>query len=208
MRKPILVGHSSGASVALRYALNFPQDTSGLVLLSPAAFHRGISFPATLYFTSIPLLGPLLLNTLAPMVLHWAAPSFVSALFAPNQPPAGYREMIEAFTVRPRPFLAFASELQSLEGDLREQEPHYGDITVPVEIVAGAVDEVDQPKIQAIPLYRSIPGSHLRLMADTGHAVHHAHPRAVLDAIEAIESAILSGATPAARQKREEPSRG
>ena len=129
--RPILVGHSSGASVALRYVLDYPDEVSGLVLLSPTAFDRGISFPPPFYLATAPLLGPLLLNTVAPPLLHLAAPAFVAAMFAPDRAPAGYRDMIEAFTIRPAHFAAFSDELMALGSDLRAQQSRYGEIDGP-----------------------------------------------------------------------------
>src|SRR5690349_23150321 len=36
--KPLLVGHSWGAALALAYTLKYPNEVSGLVLLAPAAY--------------------------------------------------------------------------------------------------------------------------------------------------------------------------
>src|SRR5258708_16951256 len=36
--QPVLVGHSWGAALALAYVLKYPQEVSGMVLLSPAAY--------------------------------------------------------------------------------------------------------------------------------------------------------------------------
>src|SRR5205823_13253050 len=43
---PIVVGHSWGGSLALAYALAFPKELAGAVLLAPAAFESddGVSF--------------------------------------------------------------------------------------------------------------------------------------------------------------------
>ena len=42
--KPILVGHSWGAAVALSYSLTYPDSIKGLVLLAPAAYPDGKSY--------------------------------------------------------------------------------------------------------------------------------------------------------------------
>ncbi len=184
--QPILVGHSSGASVALRYALDYPDAAAGLVLLAPSAYAEGLSVPAMFSIPDIPVLGTLFLHTLlAP--LAWAAtPMFVAGLFEPNTPPTAYAETMRTFTVRAGQFRAWADELTRLGAGLREQSQRYGEIRVPVVIVAGAADRVDPPEAQAYPLHRAIPQSQLVVLKETGHAVHHAHPDAALEAIRRV----------------------
>src|SRR5438309_9237828 len=50
VERPILVGHSWGAALALTYALGHPRDVSGLVLLAPAVYEGddGVSFVSKL----------------------------------------------------------------------------------------------------------------------------------------------------------------
>ena len=51
VQRPILVGHSSGASVALRYALDYPDAVAGLVLIAPSAYAEELSVPPLAAFT-------------------------------------------------------------------------------------------------------------------------------------------------------------
>lgn len=88
--------------------------------------------------------------------------------------------------MRPARFRAWADELGHLGTALRKQSPRYAEIRLPVEIVAGAADRVDPPDVQAYPLQRAIPHSHLVVLEETGHAVHHVHPEASLAAIRRV----------------------
>jgi len=45
VERPILVGHSGGGSVALRYALDYPDEIAGLVFARPQCVRRGVERP-------------------------------------------------------------------------------------------------------------------------------------------------------------------
>jgi pimeloyl-ACP methyl ester carboxylesterase len=183
VERPVLVGHSSGASVALRYALDYPDAVAGLVLLAPSAYAQDLSVPPLYRLTQTPVLGPLFLHTLLAPLARIATPRFEAGLFAPAVPPARHVDTIAAFALRPDHFRAFAEELKFLGDGLQEQSQRYGEIRVPVVIVAGEADRVDRPESQAYPLQRAIPQSRLVVLPETGHAVHHVHPAVVMDAI-------------------------
>jgi pimeloyl-ACP methyl ester carboxylesterase len=186
IEQPILVGNSYGGSVALRYALDYPDQIAGLVLLAPSAYAEGLSVPAMFSIPDVPVLGSLFLHTLVAPLARLVTPMFVAGLFAPNAPPAAYAETMRTFTVRPGQFRAWADELTHLGAGLRVQSHRYDEIRVPVVIVAGAADRVDPPEVQAYPLHRAIAQSQLVVLKQTGHAVHHAHPEAALAAIRRV----------------------
>src|SRR5262249_62062811 len=58
----ILLGHSWGASLALCYALKYPAETAGLVLLAPAAFPGDDPNPLLQAVVKTPLIGGLTLT--------------------------------------------------------------------------------------------------------------------------------------------------
>jgi len=62
VNNPILVGHSWGASLALCYALLYPQETAGLVLLAPAAYPDSDPNPLMKALIKSPLVGDLALT--------------------------------------------------------------------------------------------------------------------------------------------------
>jgi pimeloyl-ACP methyl ester carboxylesterase len=185
--RPILVGHSTGGSIALRYALDYPEAVAGLVLLAPGAYAEDLGIPSFFSIPDTPVLGPLFLHMLLAPTARVVNPLFVAGMFAPATPPAGYVEMLGAFNLQRSQFRAHADELNAYAAGLREQSPRYGEIRVPVVIMAGAADRVDRPEVQSEPLHRAIPQSHLTVLPETGHALHHQHPAAVLEAIEKVQ---------------------
>ncbi len=62
---------------------------------------------------------------------------------------------------------------------------HYGDLRMPVLIMAGSGDKVVR-KRSAERLHGKIPGSVLRIVGGAGHMVHHSAPRQVVEAIRSI----------------------
>lgn len=73
-----------------------------------------------------------------------------------------------------------------LKSGLNVQSPHYGEIRVPVVVVAGDSDKAVDHRGHAMRLHRDIPGSQLRILPNTGHMVHHVHPDAIIEAIETV----------------------
>jgi pimeloyl-ACP methyl ester carboxylesterase len=185
VKHPILAGHSTGAAVALRYALDYPDETAGLLLLAPTAYATALALPNLSKFTRTPVLAPLFLNLGLPLL----APSFhffVSRLFEPAPVPPGYARAIEASLVQARHMRTWAGELRNLLPGLDSQSSRYPEIRVPAVIVAGPRDRFSPPRFQARPLQRAIPNSRLVLVANAGHMVHHQAAAVVMDALDAI----------------------
>jgi pimeloyl-ACP methyl ester carboxylesterase len=186
IKQPILVGNSSGGSVALRYALDYSEEVAGLVLLAPSAYAEDFSMPAMFVIPDIPVLGPVLMQLLATPFWQMITPMFGAGLFAPNPPPAQYSKAMATFTIQPDQFCTWAAELKQLPVGLRAQSPCYPEINVPAVILAGAADEIDPPAVQAQPLYHAMPHAQLVLFKETGHMVHHVHGQRVLEAVRQI----------------------
>src|SRR5437660_6302384 len=68
VERPILVGHSWRAALALAYALGHPRDVSGLVLLAPAVYEGddGVSFVSKL--PALPIIGDLVNFVFTPFI--------------------------------------------------------------------------------------------------------------------------------------------
>ncbi len=184
--KPLLVGHSWGASVALAWALDCPDEVAGVVSLSGAThpFPGGVA--AYRKFAGIPLLGPLFAYTLMTPIAERLIDKGVLGTFWPNDAPEGYVQRTGVkLLLRPAQFLRDAQDVRRLRAFLAEQAPHYEELAVPVTVITGNRDRVVGPKIHSYPLARKAPHGTLVKLENCGHAPHHVRTTEVVDAIAA-----------------------
>ncbi|MDQ2103357.1 alpha/beta fold hydrolase [Azospirillum isscasi] len=192
LERPIVVGHSLGGAVALAWALDFPREIGGLVILS--AFTHPQPRPDFIPFMgpAIPAAGPLLSHTVLPPMDRLILPALMRRVFAPNPVPPSYDRLPPDLLLRPVQLEAAAEQLAALIPEVTAMAPRYPGIRCPTTIVAGREDRIVDPHAHAVRLHKAIGGSTLHLLAETGHMPHHARPDAVLAAIDRVERAIAA----------------
>lgn len=182
-RRAIVVGFSYGAAVALAYALAFPDDTAALVVLNGPS-HVWLTPTSRLYdIAAIPVLGTLMTHTIVTPLGHLLLDSGARAVFAPEPVPPGFARAALPLTIRPGSYAANADDLRNLKPFLAEQSKRYGELRMPVEIVAGTMDRSVSPEIHARILVREVAGAVLTEIPGAGHPLLYAHPDAALAAI-------------------------
>jgi pimeloyl-ACP methyl ester carboxylesterase len=187
LKRPILVGHSWGGALALTYALMYPADVAGLVVVSGYVYSQpGASLPGVL--VTLPLLGDLWRHTLGVPVMRRMVMRGLKAAFAPDTPPPAYAAVVRALSPRPGQLKATAEDLSAVNTALKAIAPHYGTIGVPVVIVTGDADRVVPPEQHAFPLHRAIAHSRLVVAPDTGHMVQFSRPEAIMSAIRLVQA--------------------
>jgi pimeloyl-ACP methyl ester carboxylesterase len=90
IKRPIVLGHSWGAAVALALGLNHPDAVGGLVLLSGYYYP---SLRADVLLSSpaaIPILGDLLRYSISPLLGRLLQPLVLKGMFAPLPVPANF----------------------------------------------------------------------------------------------------------------------
>jgi pimeloyl-ACP methyl ester carboxylesterase len=181
---PLLVAHSWSGSVALSYAVQFPNDLSGIVLLAGMAYDTKETAPKPSYYAvRLPIVGP----TLA---LYYKATGRkeirkrLEEAFAPDPAPAWYVEKFLATMFRLSELRAVASDEITLNTTLKKIRPLYGDIKVPVVIVAGDHDQTVPPDKNSYELSKAIPQSTLIVIKNAGHELQFTKPEEVLKAID------------------------
>jgi pimeloyl-ACP methyl ester carboxylesterase len=185
VERPIILGHSWGALVALAYALMYPQQTAAVVLLGGCFFPIERRELAIARLFNLPLLGALLRNTAAPFLARLLTPRLLAHLvFAPNPVPARFRrEFPLELGYRPAQFRAFAEEAAMLSPEAAALSARYGEVAVPTVIVSGESDHLLPARDHALRLHRAIPHSVIKLLPRIGHMVHHNAPAVVRDAV-------------------------
>jgi len=184
---PVVVGQSFGGAVALRYALEYQDTMSGLVLLAPVSHewpggvdwhnHAATAPVAGLFFRRlvIPAYGPLV------------AKGTVEASFEPDAPPENYYERAGvSLLFRGGDFKSNAADIVNLKDEIRAQQDRYSELRLPVAIVTGTADEAVSPEIHAKTLAGEVDGASLTLLPDTGHALHHAETAEIIALIDQI----------------------
>jgi pimeloyl-ACP methyl ester carboxylesterase len=189
VERPVVVGHSWGAIVALSLAARHPADTAGLALLS--GYYFWTLRPDVLLVTAgaIPVLGDVLRHTVSPWLGRLLMPLQKRAMFSPAPVTARFRrEYSDAMALRPSQIRATSMDGALMIPGALSLRRHYDDLRMPVLIMAGAGDKVVR-KRSAERLHASIPGGVLRILEGAGHMVHHSAPRQVVGAIRQVAAA-------------------
>lgn len=173
VRAPVVVGHSWSGALATAYALAYPADVSGLVLLAPVTHRWPGGIGAINHIVATPVIGPLLAYTLIMPTGYFLIDSGIRGVFAPQSPPPDYdAKTAVTMLLRPREFIANARDLDGLKEFVTRQMPRYPEIKVPVAIVAGDADPVVYTDIHSRALERQIPQATLTVLPGVGHMVH------------------------------------
>ncbi|HEV7912327.1 MAG TPA: alpha/beta fold hydrolase, partial [Albitalea sp.] len=105
---PIVLGHDSGALVALAMGLRHPQDLGSLVLVA-GRYYPGVR-PALRAGSSLPGVGALLRHTIAPLLGRLLWPAAVKRRFAPQAPPNDFTRRFPVWlSLRPSQLKAVAA---------------------------------------------------------------------------------------------------
>jgi pimeloyl-ACP methyl ester carboxylesterase len=186
VERPVVVGHSWGTLVALALAIRHPADTAGLVLLS------GYYFP-TLRLDALmvapgatPILGDILRYTLSPLFGWLTMPLTKRVMFAPAPLTSRFQaEYSTGMTLRPWQIRATCVDGTWMVPSAMRLRPHYGELSLPVAIMAGDGDKVVSYRL-AERLHATLPGSTLQIVEGAGHMVHHVATDRVVEAILAV----------------------
>ena len=184
INRPIVLGHSWGAAVALALGLNHPDAVKGLVLLSGYYYptlRADVLFSAP---TAIPILGDLLRFSVSPLIGRAMLPLLLKGMFAPLPVPARFTKSFpRGMSVRPGQIRAQSQDGVAMIPVALAMRHRYQELSMPIVIMAGTKDRVVKDS-QAVRLHEEIPHSILRLIPGVGHMVHYAVPDEVARTIE------------------------
>ena len=184
IERPILVGHSWGTLVALALALEQPQDVGALVLLGGYYYPTARADVLT-SGPAVPVVGDLMRLTVSPLLGRLMAPAVIRRVFAPAPVAESFSHVPLELALRPAQIRATAADTALMIPGAAQLSRRYGELSLPVVIVAGAGDRIVDVERQAVRLHEALPGSALRLIDGVGHMVHHSAPDEVMAAIEA-----------------------
>lgn len=184
VERPLVVGFSYGAAVALAAAIAAPEDVGGLVTIN-GAMHSWGGTPEPAYdLAELPIVGRVFTHTWATPLARMLAPKSVERAFAPNAPPESFGRSPIALAIRPRSFEANARDVNHLDAFLRDEERSYASLALPLVVVVGERDQVTTPELHSHALAREVKDAELVSIPDAGHQIPYTHGAELVRAIE------------------------
>lgn len=192
--RPAIVGHSMGTMVALFMALNHPQQVRQLVLLS------GYHYPAVRADAllaapvALPIAGDAMRYTITALAARATLKGVVKGMFSPGDvPPDFFTVVSREMMLRPSQIRANAEDAAFMMPAAASLAARYGELRIPVTIIAGAADRVVDPEAHSARLNEDVPESELAVLPDIGHMVHYAASDVIVASLAESATSGVSG---------------
>jgi pimeloyl-ACP methyl ester carboxylesterase len=183
--RPIVLGQSYGAAVALAWALDAPDSVAAVVNVSGPSHPWPGPLPGLYRVTSHPLGAALVVPLITAFVDRDYVSREIATVFDPQPMPDGYAAAIGApLTLRRGSMRANASHRATLKDEITAMVPLYPGFPVPLEIVHGDADTTVDLGLHAEAMLRDTPQARLARLDGVGHMPHHTHAAAVIAAID------------------------
>ena len=193
VERPIVIGHSWGTLVTLAMALDFPKYVRAITLIS------GYYYPSlrldvpVMAAPAIPGLGHLLRYTVSPLLGRAMWPALVKHMFSPAPVPERFKQLPKWMALRPSQLGASAAETGLMVPSAKRLSRRYGELTLPIAVIAGAGDKIVDVEHTAERFHREVEHSELIIEAGVGHMPHYADPGRVMEAVARLETRMLPG---------------
>jgi pimeloyl-ACP methyl ester carboxylesterase len=183
LRRPVILGHSFGAAVALAYGMLHPEEIAGVVAVAPICFPEPRLEQVLFGPRALPLGGDLLSGLLSAATDRALLPLLWNAMFFPGPMPARFaRTFPFDLAGRPAQITAEGEDAGWLWPGLTRSVLGYGSMRTPTRLLGGGADLVVNTFVHGQRAARMIPGAQIELLPEAGHMLHHSHPDAVVRA--------------------------
>lgn len=176
-------GHSWGASVAVAMALRYPGLVRELVLASGYYYPTSRIDTVASVAAASPVFGDFLSLTLSPLLGRVMWPITMARMFGPKSEPGKFRGFPRGLALRPSQLRAAAAESALMGPGAVATSGRYGELKMPVSIVAGDQDRLIDTESQSARLHSDIAHSSFRRIAANGHMIQQTATEDVLSAI-------------------------
>ena len=173
IQRPVLVGHSLSGAIVLAYALQYPNDIRGAVLLAGAThpWKSGVAWHR--HLAGLPILGEVFARTLVVPISKAVAPAAIQHVFWPEAVPDNYmRDSGMGLSVLPGPYRASAEDVRLLSDYLKTQSRRYATLETPLLLISGDLDAV-VPAWNHTARLAGLPNAKVILLKGAGHGLHH-----------------------------------
>ena len=185
VERPIVLGQSYGGAVALAWATDHPDSVSAVVSVSGVSHPWESDLPLFYKLTSSRLGGLLLVPILSALVTEDYVLNALDEVYAPQTVPEGYGAHFGlAMSLRRTSLRANALQRANLRSEIQAMAPHYGDLSMPIEIVHGTADTTVGISIHAERLANETSTARLTRLEGVGHMPHQTHTEAVVEAVD------------------------
>jgi pimeloyl-ACP methyl ester carboxylesterase len=133
---------------------------------------------------AIPVVGDVLRHTVSPILGRAIWPLLMRKIFGPADVPAKFDAFPSEMALRPSQIRASAAESALMIPAAVAARASYGELKMPVVIVAGEEDRLIDIDDQSARLHEEIPGSTLHRVPGAGHMVHQTATEQVMSAID------------------------
>ncbi|TVV74570.1 alpha/beta fold hydrolase [Sphingomonas solaris] len=183
IEQPVVLGHSWGTMVALAMALDHPESVAALVLLSGYYYPTVRPDALPQLPTAAPWLGTLFAHTLTPLIARLFGPLQVKASFSPAPVSPWFADFPARMSLRPSQIRAASIEGAIMVPGAATISKRYGELDLPVVIMAGDGDKIAWPERHAVLMHHEIARSVLRVVPGVGHMIHYDATDEVVDGI-------------------------
>ena len=194
LERPLLIGHSLGAAVALAWALDAPDDVAAVVTLGGYVLPLGGPPPWVVALIRSPAVlrgvGALGRSRVGRPLASFA----VKRAFSPGAPPPEYVAVAPRLALETANLISDGEDRKAAEEGLAALRPRYADLATPLVIVVGAEDRMVPPSVSE-RLHALVPGSEFVRLPGAGHMPQFTAPDAVVAAVD--RAAELADVVPA-----------
>jgi pimeloyl-ACP methyl ester carboxylesterase len=178
-----IVGHSFGTLVSIELARRHPELVRALVLIAGYYYPSARLDSVVGSIPAIPIIGDVDRYTIAPLFGAALRPTVERKLFAPAAVASSWSKFPFEMTLRPSQLRAEAAEAALMVPSAASMAPHYGELTIPVQIISGEGDRIVDHESQSERLASQLPSAKLTTLRGVGHMAHHTASDRVLHAI-------------------------
>jgi pimeloyl-ACP methyl ester carboxylesterase len=190
-RRPVLVGHSYGGTLALEYALRHPRELSGLVLVDAAAageksngFQRAQS--RFIQFLSWPVVQQVADVTFSQLVRTASVKQGDAEAFDPGSVDTSHEHRLLALNMRHEDLDAYAAEQLAADRVIARLDKRLASIATPATVIHGEHDQLVKPE-RGRKLAATLPHARLKIVSG-GHMAPYVHPGVVAAAARRLAS--------------------